>query len=50
MATRWLQTPYLSTGFSPNTAQANAALGAPRAFFGTLRRGASYGIEARYRF
>lgn len=50
MATRWLQTPYLSTGFSPNTAPAGAATGAPRAFFGTLRRGASYGIEARYRF
>lgn len=50
MATRWLQTPYLSTGFSPNTAPTNAARGAPRAFFGTLRRGASYGIEARYRF
>jgi iron complex outermembrane recepter protein len=50
MATRWLQTPYLSTGFSPNTAPVNAARGAPRAFFGTLRRGASYGVEARYRF
>jgi outer membrane receptor protein involved in Fe transport len=50
MATRWLQTPYLSTGFSPNTAPLDAARGAPRAFFGTLRRGASYGIEARYRF
>ncbi|MGP1275502.1 MAG: TonB-dependent receptor [Caulobacterales bacterium] len=50
MATRWLQTPYLSTGFSPNTAPVNAARGAPRAFFGTLRRGASFGIEARYRF
>lgn len=50
MATRWLQTPYISTGFSPNIAPAGAATGAPRAFFGTLRRGASYGIEARYRF
>lgn len=50
MATRWLQTPYLSTGFSPNTAPVNAARGAPRAFFGTLRRGATYGVEARYRF
>jgi len=50
MATRWLQTPYLSAGFSPNTAPADAARGAPRAFFGTLRRGAAYGVEARYRF
>ncbi len=50
MATRWLQTPYLSTGFSPNTAPVDAARGAPRAFFGTLRRGAAYGVEARYRF
>ncbi|MFN3834276.1 MAG: TonB-dependent receptor [Glycocaulis sp.] len=50
MATRWLQTPYLSPAFSPNTAPLDAARGAPRAFFGTLRRGASYGIEARYRF
>ncbi|WP_233205037.1 TonB-dependent receptor [Alkalicaulis satelles] len=50
MATRWLQTPYLSPTFSPNTAPAGAATGAPRAFFGTLRRGASYGVEARYRF
>ncbi len=50
MATRWLQTPYLSTAFSPNTAPVDAARGAPRAFFGTLRRGAAYGIEARYRF
>ncbi|MGY6626905.1 MAG: TonB-dependent receptor [Oceanicaulis sp.] len=50
MATRWLQTPYLSTGFSPNTAPTGAATGAPRAFFGTLRRGAAYGVEARYRF
>ncbi len=50
MATRWLQTPYLSPAFSPNTAPVNAARGAPRAFFGTLRRGATYGVEARYRF
>ncbi|MCH8490187.1 MAG: TonB-dependent receptor [Oceanicaulis sp.] len=50
MATRGLQTPYLSPGFSPNTAPAGASTGAPRAFFGTLRRGASYGVEARYRF
>jgi len=50
MAPRWLQTPYLSAGFSPNTAPADAARGPPRAFFGTLRRGAAYGVEARYRF
>lgn len=50
MATRWLQTPYLSPAFSPNTAPVDAARGAPRAFFGTLRRGATYGVEARYRF
>lgn len=52
MATRWLQTPYIIAGaFSPNTAPVGtSSRSAPRAFFGTLRRGASYGIEARYRF
>jgi len=49
MATRWLQTPYF-TFASPNTAPAGATTGAPRAFFGTLRRGAAYGVEARYHF
>lgn len=51
MATRWLQTPYFSfaslntAGFVPG-----ADTGTPRAFFGTLRRGPSYGVEARMNF
>ncbi len=51
MATRWLQTPYFSfaslntAGFVPG-----ADTGTPRAFFGTLRRGPSYGVEARVNF
>ena len=51
MATRWLQTPYFST-ISLNTASfvPGADVGAPRAFFGTLRRGPSWGVEARMRF
>lgn len=50
MATRWLQTPYIATSFSPNTAPATADRGSPRAFFGTLRRGPSWGVEARMNF
>lgn len=50
IATRWLQGPYYSTGFSPNTAPVTASRGAPRAFFGTLRRGPQYGAELRVRF
>ncbi|MEO1038470.1 MAG: TonB-dependent receptor [Pseudomonadota bacterium] len=51
MATRWLQTPYFSfaslntAGFVPG-----ADTGTPRAFFGTLRRGPSWGVEARMNF
>ena len=50
IATRWLQGPYYSTGFSPNTAPVTASRGAPRAFFGTLRRGPQFGAELRVRF
>ena len=50
MATRWLQTPYIATSFSPNTAPTTADRGSPRAFFGTLRRGPSWGVEARVNF
>lgn len=52
MATRWLQTPYISTGFSLNTASfvPGADTGAPRSFFGTLRRGPAWGVEARLKF
>lgn len=51
MATRWFQTPYFCTltlcqgSFVPG-----ADAGAPRAFFGTLRRGPSWGVEARINF
>ena len=51
MATRWLQTPYFSfaslntAGFVPNT-----DTGTPRAFFGTLRKGPAFGLEARLDF
>ncbi|MEQ8405851.1 MAG: TonB-dependent receptor [Oceanicaulis sp.] len=50
MATRWLQTPYIASSFSPNSAPAGADTGSPRAFFGTLRRGPSWGVEARITF
>ena len=50
MATRWLQGPYYSAGFSPNTAPVTASRSAPRAFFGTLRRGPQFGAELRVRF
>ncbi|MFN3313637.1 MAG: TonB-dependent receptor domain-containing protein, partial [Hyphomonas sp.] len=50
MATRWLQTPYFIPAFSPNTAPLTASRGAPRAFFGTLRKGAQFGAELRVRF
>lgn len=50
MATRWLQTPYIATSFSPNSAPAGADRGSPRALFGTLRRGPSWGVEARINF
>lgn len=50
IATRWLQTPYFITAFSPNTAPATASRSAPRGFFGTLRRGPQFGAELRVRF
>lgn len=50
MATRWLQTPYIASSFSPNSAPGTADRGSPRAFFGTLRRGPSWGVEARMSF
>lgn len=50
IATRWLQGPYYSSGFSPNTAPTTASRSAPRAFFGTLRRGPQFGAELRVRF
>ena len=50
MATRWLQTPYFIPAFSPNVAPLTASRGAPRAFFGTLRRGSQFGAELRVRF
>ncbi|MGJ3232576.1 MAG: TonB-dependent receptor [Oceanicaulis sp.] len=53
MATRWGQTPYHFGGaFSPDIAPAGAAGGffPTRAFFGNLRRGPAYGVEARLRF
>lgn len=50
MATRWLQTPYFIPAFSPNTAPLTASRGAPRAFFGTLRRGPQFGAELRVKF
>lgn len=50
VATRWLQGPYFSTGFSSNTAPTTASRGAPRAFFGSLRRGPQFGAELRVRF
>jgi hypothetical protein len=52
IATRWLAIPYISTGFSLNTADfvPGAATGAPRAFFTTLRRGRQYGVEFSYSF
>ena len=52
MATRWLQTPYF-TGLAlrdPAIFATGGDLGSPRAFFGTLRRGPSVGVEARVNF
>ncbi len=49
IATRWLQTPYF-TIISPNAAPAGASNGAPRAYFGSLRRGAQFGAELKVRF
>mgnify|MGYP005748406507 CR=1 FL=1 len=49
MATRWLQVPYFN-GLSPNSAPVGADKGAPRAFFGSPRRGRQVGIEFVYNF
>lgn len=46
--TRWLQTPYIFANF--NTAPTGASTSAPRAFFGSLRRGAQYGVELKANF
>jgi outer membrane receptor protein involved in Fe transport len=48
MATRWLQTPYFFADI--DVAPAGASGSAPRAFFGSLRRGPQYGVEFRYKF
>jgi len=52
IATRWLAIPYISPGFSLNTASfvPGAATGSPRAFFTTLRRGRQIGLEVSYSF
>lgn len=52
IATRWLAIPYLSPGFSLNTASfvPGTATGSPRAFFGSLRRGRQIGVEFTYSF
>lgn len=52
IATRWLAIPYLSPGFSLNSASfvPGTATGSPRAFFGTLRRGRQIGLELTYAF
>jgi outer membrane receptor protein involved in Fe transport len=51
MATRWLQTPYF-TFLSPtlNSSASGFSRGAPRAFFGSLRRGRTFGVEVRYQY
>lgn len=51
MATRWLQTPYF-TFLSPtlNTTASGFSRGTPRAFFGSLRRGRTLGLEVRYQY
>lgn len=51
MATRWLQTPYF-TFLSPtlNTTASGYSRGVPRAFFGSLRRGRTFGLELRYQY
>ncbi|MEO1101232.1 MAG: TonB-dependent receptor [Pseudomonadota bacterium] len=48
IATRWLQSPYFFAAI--NTAPAGASSSVPRAFFGSLRRGPSYGAELKVRF
>ncbi|MEM9233846.1 MAG: TonB-dependent receptor, partial [Pseudomonadota bacterium] len=48
IATRWLQTPYFFADI--DTAPDGASGSAPRAFFGSLRRGAQFGVELRFRY
>lgn len=54
LATRWLEYRYgAGTGATRNIPAAQAALadtGAPRAFFTALRKGRTFGLEARYTF
>lgn len=54
LATRWLEYRYgAGTGSTRNIPAAQAALadtGAPRAFFTALRKGRTFGLEARYTF
>ena len=49
IATRWLQIPYF-TFASLNVAPDGASDGTPRAFFGSLRRGRTFGLEFNYSF
>jgi len=49
LATRWLQMPYVA-GSGPSTAPTTASRAAPRAFFGGLRPGRTFGVELRYRY
>ena len=48
IATRWLQTPYFFANI--NTAPDGASSSAPRAFFGSLRRGPQFGAELKVNF
>lgn len=56
LATRWFDLRYggCTTGGAcrglAGTAPANADRGSPRAFFGALRKGRTYGVEVRYSF
>lgn len=49
IATRWLQTPYF-TFASPVVVPDGASTSAPRAYFGSLRRGPQWGAELEMRF
>lgn len=46
--TRWLQSPYFFADL--DTTPEGASGSAPRAFFGSLRRGSQYGFELRLRY
>ncbi len=50
MVTRWLQTPYIVSAFVPRIERAGGSTSAPRAFFGTLRRGTQIGAEFKINF